>query len=326
MGEFVVSKKKKLQTSQKGGFFIVKNMKIMKFGGSSLGTGQRILNAAEIIKKISEKTQVIIVVSAMCKVTDMLVSIFQKYKSGDFESALKEIRCLYKIHKNALDDLGLLPGKNMNINKSILELLGEFSLYLALHNKYSLVNYDYCISFGERLSSCLLSSALRKINVDARVVDASQVIVANNKFGNAKVLIKETKAQAKKSLLPLLSKKIIPVVSGFFAVTKNGNVITLGRGGSDYSATILANVLDAEEVILWKEVDGVFSTDPNKNSKAEFYSELSYKKALFLAKNGAKILHPEALKPVSSKQIVVRVKNTFRPDFIGTKIWKGAFV
>lgn len=300
-----------------------KYMIIMKFGGSSLGTGQRMLHVAEIIKKFSEKEQVIIVASAIYKVTDKLISIFQKYKSGDFKSASHEIKVLYKIHKQTLDDLRLSEEKNNRINKALLEIFGDLSIQLILNDAYSIIDYDYCISFGEKLSCCLLSAALNSINVHAKAIDASLVLVANGEFGNGKALLKESQVSAKKSLLPLLSQKVVPVVAGFYARSKNGKVMTLGRGGSDYSATILANVLDAKEVILWKEVDGVFSGDPKKDSDVQFYPELSYAEALFLAEKGAKILHPEAMKPASSKEIIVRVKNTFKPDFIGTKIWKG---
>ena len=125
-------------------------------------------------------------------------------------------------------------------------------------------------------------------------------------------------------ILPLIRKNIIPVVTGFYGVSEKGDIVTLGRGGSDYSATILAHVLDAQEVILWKEVDGVFNKDPKKSRKAKYFSELTYKKATVLARNGAKILHHEAMKPAEIKGIIIRVKNTFKPNFVGTKIWKGS--
>ena len=296
----------------------------MKFGGSSLGTGQRMLHVAGIIKEFSQKEQVVVVASAIYKVTDKLVSIFQKYKAENYKGAFEEIRLLYKIHKHALSDLGLPKEQHAHLEKVLTKLFGNLSIYLVVNNSYSVIDYDYCISFGERLSSRLLAAALRKIEINAKAIDASRVIIANDDFSDAKVLIEETKIQVEKSLHPLFSQKVIPVITGFFAATTSGEVITLGRGGSDYSATILANVLDAKEVILWKEVDGVYSGDPKKDKQAIFYPELTYQEALSLAKTGAKVLHPEAMKPVASKEIIVRVKNTFKPDFIGTKIWKGA--
>lgn len=295
----------------------------MKFGGSSLGTGKRMLHVAEIIKKFSNKSEVVIVVSAMNGVTDKLISLFQKCKSRDFSTAFEEIRILHGIHNSALRDLGLRKNDYVHIKKSLYHLFGDLSIYLFLCKDYSLSDYDYVISFGEKLCSHLLSAALNKIDVIAKPIDASSVIVANNMFGNARALLADTKIKAKKSLLPLLLKHIVPVVTGFYAATKEGKIVTLGRGGSDYSATILSNVLDAKEVILWKEVDGVFSTDPKKDDQAKFYSELLYSEALALAERGAKVLHSEAMKPVKSKGIIVWVKNIFKPDLIGTKIWKG---
>ena len=112
-------------------------------------------------------------------------------------------------------------------------------------------------------------------------------------------------------------------MTGFYGATKDGRIATLGRGGSDYSATILAYALDAQEVILWKEVDGIYSADPKRENGAKLIPELSYRMAAELARNGAKILHPEAMEPVISKKIVIWIKNTFQPEFIGSKIWEG---
>lgn len=295
---------------------------VMKFGGSSVGTGYRMVHVAEIIKRYSEENKVVVIVSAIQGVTDKLISIFQKYQAGNYIEAKNELQNLYKIHMFSLKDLKLKKGEYLRVEKSLMNLFGQVSFYLVLQNNYSEVGYDYVISFGERFSSCLLAATLNSVNVRAKAVDSASVIIANDIFSNAKVLIPETKQKVKKFLIPLLSKNILPVVSGFFGSTKNGQVITLGRGGSDYSATILANVIDAKEVILWKEVDGVFNGDPKKDEKAMFYPELSYDEALVLARNGAKVLHPEAMKPVASKDIIVWVKNTFKPEFEGTKIWR----
>lgn len=300
-----------------------KNSKVivMKFGGSSLGDGQHILHVADIVANYSKDNRIVVVVSAMYKVTDTLISLFERYKTKNFEKAFEEITYLYNLHKKALDDFELTKAKHEQVTKKLTKLFGDLHMHLTLNTNYTASDYDYCISFGERLSSYLLETALQKRKIRGKAIDASKVIVADNEFGNAKALIKQTETKAKKSLSPLLSKNIIPVVTGFFASTLDGKVVTLGRGGSDYSATILAHALDAHEVILWKEVDGVFSADPKKNTDAIFYSDLSYEEALSLAEKGAKILHPEAMKPVASKGIVVRVKNTFKPEFPGTKIW-----
>jgi aspartate kinase len=298
-------------------------MIVMKFGGSSIGSGERMLHVARLICQIRKTDDIVVVVSAIYKITDKLISIFEMYKFGDLEVALTEMKKLYELHIHILENLELSDERYNEVEKEIQDLFGDLSLYLTLHREYTIADYDYVISFGERLSSYLLAAALRTVGIEAEAVSASSVIIANSEFTNARVLIKETKIQAEKTLNPLLSKKILPVVTGFFGNTKDGKIVTLGRGGSDYSATILANVLDAKEVILWKEVDGVFSNDPKKDTHARFYPELSYEEAHTLAKNGAKVLHPETMEPVALKDIILRVKNTFNPDFIGTKIWKG---
>ena len=241
---------------------------------------------------------------------DKLIELFQKFKSHDYFGANQIIKTLYNIHKLALDDI------------SIDRLFGELILYLTLCKNFTLANYDYVISYGEKLSSHLLSATLNNIGAKSIPVDASLAIVTDSCFGNGRVILDRTSVKAISSLSPLLSQNIIPVITGFFGATKDGQIVTLGRGGSDYSATILANALDANEVILWKEVDGIFSGDPNKDPSVKFYSKLSYDEALALAQAGAKILHPEAMIPVQAKNIIVRVKNTFNPDHPGTQIWK----
>lgn len=297
-------------------------MIIMKFGGASLRNSQSIAHVAQVVSKFKNQ-KVLVVVSAMYGVTDSLISVFKKCQAGNFVEASAELEFLYNFHQQNLIDCGL-PEKSFGyISRSLADLFENLRGHLRKNNRFLPASYDYVISSGERFSSLLVAAALNKINVEAKPVNASEIIIASNKFNNVKALIKETRVQARKKLLPLISKNIVPVVTGFFASTKGGEIVTLGRGGSDYSATILANVLNAQEVILWKEVDGVFSSDPKKNDQAEFYSELSYEFALSLARNGAKVLHPEAMKPVAAKGIVVRVKNTFNPDFAGTKIWKG---
>lgn len=296
----------------------------MKFGGSSLGTGERIVHVAEIINTFSKEDDVVIVVSAIHKVTDILISIFKKYQNGNIQEASNDLRLLYDTHNRALIAIGLDKKDSFSVDTSLLDLFSKLSVYLGNISDFSPQEYDYVISFGERFASLILSAALNKIGIKSEPINSSYVIVADNTFGNARANIEETKIAAKQSLLPLLANKTIPVVTGFFAATKEGEVVTLGRGGSDYSATIIAHVLDAHEVILWKEVDGVYSDDPKKDAQAKFYSDLSYEEALYLAEKGAKILHPEAMKPVAAKGIVVRVKNTFKPSFRGTKIWKGS--
>lgn len=299
-------------------------MKVMKFGGTSVGSGKRILHVAKIIRKYAAKESIVVVVSAMCGLTDKLVSIFNKYKSNDLLSAKEELLQLYQMHIKAFDEIDLSQEMCILQRKNLTNLFGELLSYLTVRKKYEIWDYDFVVSFGERFAVQLLSCALNKLGISSKFMDSSGLIITNNEFGNSKVLMKETKEKIEEFLFPLIMDGIVPVVTGFYGSTKDGRVATLGRGGSDYSATILAHALDAQEVILWKEVDGVFSHDPKKNGNgAKFFPQLTFKEAIKMAKNGAKIIHPYALDSIASKDIVVWVKNTFKPHFKGTKIWKG---
>lgn len=298
-----------------------KNMVVMKFGGASLENGESILRVAQIINKYKDQKKVI-VVSAMYKVTDSLIESFKLYEKGDVLSAMELINQIGEKHYEVLRMLNLNQEQEVDILRNINVLLSELLSYMG-SSDFKKSDYDYVISFGERFSSIIVVASLLKLGLVAQAVNSSKVLIATSVFGNAKVIFKPTRKLAGKYFEKLFSESIIPVVTGFFASNKKGQIVTFGRGGSDYSATILASVLDAKEVILWKEVDGVYDCDPKKNPGAKFYNSLSYELALSLAKQGAKILHPEAMRPVASKSIVVSVKSFYKPEFSGTKIWKG---
>lgn len=299
-------------------------MKVMKFGGTSVGDGPRILHVARLIQNYAQEDRIVSVVSAMSGVTDALISVFNEFKNGETQKGVKQLTQLYMQHMQAARDVDVLNGGTQLVYLSIKEYFSKLLSYLTFDCTYDDSDFDYCVSFGERLSCLILTHTLSKLGVKTKYVDSGQVIVTNDEFKNARVLFSETAQKAEKLLLPLLIAGYHPVVTGYYGQTSSGKVATLGRGGSDYSATVLAHVLDAQEVILWKEVDGIYSADPKKDGSAKFLSEVSYDEALALAKNGAKVLHPEALIPVSSKGITVWVKNTFNPAFTGSKIWKGS--
>lgn len=295
-------------------------MKIMKFGGTSVGDGKRILHVANLIAKYSQKDRIVSVVSAMSGVTDELISVFDEFKKSNTQQGVKKLLKLYTRHMKSARDVEVLNGGSQLVYTSIKEYFSKLLAYLTFDCAFEDADFDYCVSFGERLSSLILSSTLSKLGVKTKLIDSGQVIVTNDEFKNARVLFSQTAQKAEKLLLPLLIAGYHPVVTGYYGKTKEGKVATLGRGGSDYSATVLAHVLDAQEVILWKEVDGIYTGDPKKDGGAKFLLELSYDQALALAQNGAKVLHPEAMLPVASKRITVWVKNIFNPEFAGSKI------
>lgn len=298
-------------------------MRILKFGGSSLANAEKILHVSQVIKEHTYKNRVVVVVSAMQTVTDSLIKLFYACDTNALPKALAYFRDLYNLHKKTLNELGFNLYQQGEAESILDESFGKLSLHIAKTQEYDKPDYDYIISFGERWSSILITFALEKLDVAAKNIDSSEIIITSDNFGNAKAIFGLTKRKTEQILLPLLNQGITPIVSGFFGSRKDKKITILGRGGSDYSATILAHALDAHEVILWKEVDGIFSGDPKHDNKAKFYPELSYKEALKLAEKGAKILHPEAIKPVAKKEIIVWIKNTFKPNFEGTKIWSG---
>lgn len=250
-------------------------MKIMKFGGTSVGSGSRILNVAKIIKDYSEKDRVVVVVSAMSGVTDKLIEVFRLFQKGQHSEGLISIGHLYENHILALEEFGFRNGRYLTVKNNLKNLFGELLTYLSFKKEFSMMDYDYVVSYGERWSCLLVAAALQKLEIVNEVVSSCRLIVTSSEFGNAKARLSDTEKQASKVILPLLIKGTIPVVTGFFGATKDGHVATLGRGGSDYSATVLAYALSAQEVILWKR---------------------------------EKFLHPEAMEPLVDKKIVVCVK------------------
>ncbi len=249
-------------------------MVVLKFGEASLKNGQSITYITEIVNKFRDK-KVLIVVSAMDSVMDLLISIFQNCRTGQLRKAEKEIEKLYKVHKQALSDLKL-DTENYKITYRELEgLLEKLYMNLCKKTKFSPASYDYVVSFGERFSSLLVSAALIKADIRALQVDGSQVIVASSNYGNARAFIGITQKKAKEFLLPLIYQDIVPVIAGTFALNRKGQVVILGNRGLDCTASIIARALDAKEIVLWKEVGGVFSNDPLLDDNTRFYSELS---------------------------------------------------
>jgi len=180
------------------------------------------------------------------------------------------------------------------------------------------------LSHGERVSVRLVAAALRETGVASEALDASSVIVTDAKFGSATPLRSETRQRAAETIAPLLSAGIVPVITGFIGATRDGKITTLGRNSSDFSAAVLADAIDADEVSIWTDVDGVFDCDPRVASgEARLLEELSYDEAIALAQRGAKVLHPRTIEPLIEKEIALRIRNTFNHRHRGTWIGPG---
>jgi bifunctional aspartokinase / homoserine dehydrogenase 1 len=294
----------------------------MKFGGTSMGSADRMRIAAQICADAQKQGPVAIVVSAMSKVTDLLLSTLRAAEEGDHDGVKENIRIIERRHADTCREL-LPPDRQESVLASIHALIEEFErlssgiLMLAERPPRSV---DEALAIGERLSATLMASCLDSSGTPSISVNARDVIVTDSIFGNASPLMDLTRERAQKILAPKLSSGILPVVTGFNGATVDGKPTTLGRGGSDFSASILAAALDARELWIWTDVDGIMSADPRLVPNAAVLDTVTYREAAELAYNGAKVLHPRTIAPLVDKRIPVWSKNSFNLDAPGTKI------
>lgn len=299
------------------------NLQVMKFGGTSVGNGECISRAADIVARASEEGSVVVVVSAMGGVTNRLMEAAQASAEGDMAAGGNLAETLRRQHQEAVEILIGDGDKRAQLaaelNK-IIDAVTGLCRGTALLRELTPRTLDAISSVGERLSARLLASALRELGLNAVAVEATELIVTDNQSGRAGPLLAETRERATARLAPLLAERSVPVVTGFIGATVDGKLTTLGRGGSDYSATILGAVLDAKKIIIWTDVDGVLTADPRLVPEARTLQEISYNEAAELAYFGAKVLHPKTLRPVSEAGIPVWIRNSFFPERDGTKI------
>lgn len=295
---------------------------VMKFGGTSMGSASRMRIAAQICAEAQKQGPVAIVVSAMSKVTDLLLSTLRAAEEGDRDGVKENIRIIEKRHAETCREL-LPPSRQESVLASIHALIEEFErlssgiLMLAERPPRSV---DEALAIGERLCATLMAACLDSSGTPAIAVNARDVIVTDGVFGNASPLLGLTREKAMKTLGPKLNAGVLPVVTGFNGATVDGKPTTLGRGGSDFSASILASALDAKELWIWTDVDGIMSADPRLVPDAAVLDTVTYREAAELAYNGAKVLHPRTLAPLMEKGIPVWSKNSFNLAAPGTKI------
>lgn len=288
-------------------------MIIAKFGGTSVSSKERILNLCKIVNKRLSR-QPVVVISALSGVTDFLLSLSLLPKTK-IKNKLKEIR---QAHQNLIGEL-FSDNQAQQALHFIDDQLQRVDK-LLLNQKDNPEFLDKLVSAGEIMSSYIITQALVNQGINAQQVISTKLIVTNNNFGSADFLPAQTKVNVKKVLTPLIKKDIVPVVTGFIGATKNGQITTLGRGGSDYSASILGFCLEAKEIQIWTDVDGIFTSDPRFVKNARRLPEISFKEASELAAFGAKVLHPMTIRPAIRMGIPVRVLNTFNIENDGTLI------
>ncbi len=294
----------------------------MKFGGTSVGSAERMKNVAEIVADCAQRSEVVVVVSAMGGVTDMLIRAANEASQGDRENWKNVRRELARRHREVADQL-LKAAEQAAVLPPLADAVTDFE---NLCSGFSLVRevtpraMDTLSSLGEVMSANLIAAILRSLGTPAEAVDATELIVTDDHFGNATPLFEETNAKMRQRLAGLRRQGVVPVITGFRGATRQGACTTLGRGGSDYSGTIVGAALDANEVWIWTDVDGVMTTDPRLVPEARILPEISYREAIELSFFGAKVLHPKTIQPVMKKNIPVWIKNSFNPTCPGTCI------
>ncbi|MEJ7619113.1 MAG: aspartate kinase, partial [Pyrinomonadaceae bacterium] len=304
-----------------------KRLQVMKFGGTSVGNAECIRRAAEIIASAAASASVVVVVSAMSGVTNRLIETAHAAARGDSEAPENTARHLLEQHREAIDLLVKDENLRAPLQAEIEHIINEVKNLChgtALLKELTPRAFDAISGAGERLSARLVAAALRERALPSVAVEATEVIITNDDYGQAEPLMDETRERAAGRLQPLLDEGVTPIVTGFIGATTEGIMTTLGRGGSDYSATILGGALDADEIIIWTDVSGVLTADPRLVSDAQPLGEISYNEAAELAFFGAKVLHPKTLWPVADNGIPVWIKNSFAPGDAGTKISAGS--
>lgn len=293
-------------------------MKIFKFGGASINSIDRFKNTGNIIKSF-EGEKILIVVSAMGKTTNALESIVSAFFEGNKEDALLLFQQLKNNHLEYLKYLTVTNWKHAEneLNNFFTEM--EWLLHDKPVRSFDYY-YDQIVSCGELLSSSILASYLMDEKQNSIWVDVRDIVRTDNNYRSANIDWQITQKRIMESVMPLFDNHNIIITQGFIGCTDENENTTLGREGSDYSAAVFANILNADSVTIWKDVDAVMSADPKKFPNATAIHTLSYNEVIEMAYYGAQVIHPKTIKPLQNKKIPLLVKSFLNPDAIGTII------
>ena len=300
---------------------------VMKFGGTSVGRAEAIRHVIAIVQEQrAHWDDIVVITSAIRGVTDGLVTLVRTAVAGDMAAVYSQLEDIREKHYQAareLIDAEKFPEEIAVTDAAIDALLKELQEtcdeIVFAHQENDRLR-DAALSMGERLMSRILSAIFRVHDIPSEKVDASEMIVTNTRFQNAQPQDEPSRANAQKMIIPLLEAGKVPVVTGYIGATPDGHVTTFGRGGSDYSASYLGFLIDADEVWIWTDVDGVMSADPRQIKEAQVMQSISYEEVSEFAHFGAKVLHPRAVEPLIAQQVPLRVCNTFNASHPGTRI------
>lgn len=294
-------------------------MKVLKFGGTSVGNSDCINSVINIISDyLQKREQIIVVCSAMAGITDELINAARRAAQGDalYKKSFLKIK---EKHLSTLSDL-IKKSKLNKPRKVVEEKLNELLQILeSIHLLKELTprTLDRVMSFGEYLSCYIISQTLISRKIDCDLLDARNIIKTDEQFGNAKVDFEKTNQLIKEYFS---NNKKLQIVTGFIASTNNGETTTLGRGGSDYTASIIGAALDVDEIEIWTDVNGIMTADPRKVQSAFPLKAVTYEEAMEMSHFGAKVIYSPTMLPALQKNIKIRIRNTFNPSFRGTLI------
>jgi aspartate kinase len=299
---------------------------VLKFGGTSVADAAAIRRAAEITRSRLDR-QPVVVVSALAGTTNTLITIGTQAVEGQLISALRAVEGLRDRHLGeAKALLGGTPGGEAVLD----ELAGKFEELSSLAGALAVLGHqtprsqDALAAMGEQISSILVVAVFESLGLPVRAVDPRQVIVTDDRFTRATPLPDAIARAAREIMIPLVQQGEVPVMGGFIGATEGGITTTLGRGGSDYSASLLAAALDAEVIEIWTDVDGMLTADPRVVKQARLISNIRFDEASELASFGAKVLHPNTIAPAVRRGIPVYIFNSTRPEGTGTRITSDA--
>ena len=292
---------------------------VLKFGGTSVENASALRRVAGLV---AQQPGAVVVVSALGGVTDQLLSVGEDAAGGRLAAAEKSLEAIKERHSALAHEL--LPSASAREFSKYLETEFDALLKLlqgvAVLGEFSARTADRLVGAGEVFSSQLLTEVLRAAGCQAVWVDARECILTDDAFGQATPLREQTDGRLGKVVLPLVEGGRVPVLGGFIGATADGTPTTLGRGGSDFSAALVAAGLSASRLEIWTDVDGIMTADPRLCPDARLIPSISFDEAAELAQAGAKVLHPATLLPATEKNIAVYVRNSRRPQSQGTRI------
>lgn len=289
-------------------------MKVFKFGGASVSSIERIQNVCNILES-HQQEPLVVVISAMGKTTNALEKVAEAFFHQDQKQALRLFEAIKQEHLNIARQLCPKPSARLN----------DFFTEVAwlLHDK-PVRNYDYyydqVVCIGELLSTAILSDYFTQEGIQNQWIDVRDILRTNNNFRDAQIDWDITTEKTREILWPIFEKTRLVITQGFIGATDENESTTLGREGSDYTAAVFANILDADNQTIWKDVQGVMNADPKKYAAAQWIQELDYQEVIEMAYYGAQVIHPKTIKPLQNKKIPLLVKSFLDPSAPGTEI------